>query len=101
MFLLSEAQPKNALVNPPRPPHLETIATHVRARPPPNLRPPALFTPAQQFILQYITSFFNFSIIFFYNFQASLNHRANACSCLVSKLAFLRDNFKVLRHRLV
>jgi hypothetical protein len=75
-FLLSEAQPKNTIVN-PSPPNLETIVSHTRA--PAQFIffsynfSPALRVKCHNFAIRQVPKF--------YNFQALLNHRANACSC--------------------
>jgi hypothetical protein len=70
-FLLSEAHPKNALVNlPPQKKDWKQMQTFN-------------FTHARYIFYFYFTKHLCSILHFlqFYNFQASLNHRANACSC--------------------
>jgi hypothetical protein len=110
LFLLSKAQPNNAIVNPPpkfgnycqlrerapAPPQFTFFHTFV-----PPLRPHVKcqnFTILQESkILQFYkcqkfynsTSVKNFTILQVsknYHFQAWLNHRANACTCYVDKM---------------
>jgi hypothetical protein len=64
-ILLCEAQPKNALLPPP---NLETIISIVHV-------------PAQPARVIVNISKLAVIVLQFYNSQASLNHRENACSC--------------------
>jgi hypothetical protein len=65
--LLSEAQPKNALVTPPQIRKQMKTFNRVRAR---------------KFLQFYSAIVLNFIFLKIFNFQASLSHRANACPCL-------------------
>jgi hypothetical protein len=69
-FLLNEAQPKNALVTPA-----------------PQIRKPMQTFKREHSMLKFYIQYYSAGVQFYislqyYNFQASLNHRANACSCL-------------------
>jgi hypothetical protein len=86
LFLLIEAQPKNALVNPP-PKKWKWMQALARAS---NLHFFGhFFTYSFTYSCRIFLQFYNCSrLLQFYNFQATLNHTANACSCFYKKLSY-------------
>jgi hypothetical protein len=75
-FLLTEAQPKNALINPS--PNFGKECKNLREHR--HIRVGGTGT--------------TLPILQFYNFQASLNHRANACSCF--SIAYFTKILKII-----